>query len=168
MKLLGILLLVFCSLSFDVLAEVDLILNDGSKIRGELISVSHGMVVVKTTNMGTVKFPKSKIVKINKKKPQKSEYEKEKAALLDSKESLQPHDIAMQNQAAMQYQMMQNQAMMAQIYALQTNPEFIQLMQDPQFLKDLQSGDMEVLMKNENFVKILNNPELKAMVEGYK
>lgn len=59
--------------------------------------------------------------------------------------------------------MLQDQAVMEQIRALQHDPEMQALLSDPNVIRAVQSGDYSVLVNNPAFLRLLNNPRVKEI-----
>jgi hypothetical protein len=66
---------------------------------------------------------------------------------VDTKEEIQ----------TLQKQMMNDQEIMNMIQSLQNDPDFQQVLQDPEIMKAISSGDIATLMANPKFMRILDN-----------
>jgi hypothetical protein len=66
---------------------------------------------------------------------------------VDTKEEIQ----------TLQKQMMSDQGIMNMIQSLQNDPDFQQVLQDPEIMKAISSGDITTLMANPKFMRILDN-----------
>jgi hypothetical protein len=58
---------------------------------------------------------------------------------------------------ALQQQMMSDPEIMNMIQSLQNDPDFQQILQDPEIIKAMSSGDIAALMANPKFTRILDN-----------
>jgi len=149
-----ILLLLGAGLSF---AESDLTVNlslkDGTQIKGKLLSLENGVFEVKTTSMGVVNVPESEVVAMQ----SNSSLDVSANKKLDS-EKLQ----------SLQNSMMKDPVAMEKIMALQQNPEFMKVLQDPAVMKAIQSGDYDALSNNPVFKDLMENSAIKELVKEYK
>lgn len=59
--------------------------------------------------------------------------------------------------------MMNDQGIMALITAMQGDPEMQAILNDPAVMAAVQAGDVNTLMKNPTFMKLLNNPRVKQI-----
>ncbi len=62
---------------------------------------------------------------------------------------------------ALQQQMMSDQEIMNMIQSLQNDPDFQQVLQDPEIMKAVSGGDMATLMANPKFMRILDNKTVR-------
>jgi len=65
--------------------------------------------------------------------------------------------------AALKDRMLQDQGVMEQIRALQTDPEMQVLLSNPDIIRAVQAGDYSVLVNNPAFLRLLNNPWVKEI-----
>lgn len=65
--------------------------------------------------------------------------------------------------SALKDRMLQDQGTMEQIRALQNDPEMQALLNDPEIVRAVQSGDYGVLVNNPAFLRLLDNPRVKAI-----
>ena len=59
--------------------------------------------------------------------------------------------------------MIQDEGVMALIRAMQNDPEMQALLSDPAILAAIQAGDIGTLTGNPDFMKLLNNPKVRAI-----
>ena len=57
--------------------------------------------------------------------------------------------------------MLGDSEIMDTIQALQNDPDFQKVLQDPEIMKALQTGDIAALMRNPQFMKLLNKQAVK-------
>ena len=65
--------------------------------------------------------------------------------------------------------MLANPDVMKTIAGLSNDPQFQEILKDPEILKAVNSGDMHTLMSNDKFISALNEPklkEIKSQLEG--
>ena len=122
-------------------------LLDGSIITGEIISFSDGIFTLKSEVLGTVRIEESKIRAIR---------------------SRINGGIAGDEVLAFQEKMMGNEEIFAMILSLQNDPEFRAILQDPEIMSAVSSGDINALLSNQKFLKLLENPaiqDIERMIE---
>ena len=56
---------------------------------------------------------------------------------------------------------MGNEEIIAMILSLQNDPEFQLILQDPEIMGAVRSGDINALLSNQNFLKLLVNPMIQ-------
>jgi len=59
--------------------------------------------------------------------------------------------------------MQQDEEVMALIRAMQNDPEMQALLSDPAIIAAIQAGDISALTSNPDFMKLLNNPGIRAI-----
>ena len=59
--------------------------------------------------------------------------------------------------------MIQDEGVMAIIRAMQNDPEMQELLSDPAILAAIQAGDIGTLTSNPDFMKLLDNPKVRAI-----
>ena len=64
--------------------------------------------------------------------------------------------------------MMQNPDIMNALYALQSDPTIMRLLQDPEIMQLIQRGDMEALRKHPTLKKLEKNPNLRYILRQFK
>jgi len=119
----------------------ELELNDGTVITGEIVSLDDGVYTVKSESLGTIKLAESRVRTI-----------RVKGSTKDSDSA----DTNAQAQA-LQQKMMNDKEIMDKIRSLENDPEFKKILDDPEVMKAVNSGDVAALMANPQFLKLMNN-----------
>lgn len=114
-------------------------LNDGSVLYGEVVSLKEGVYTLKMSSLGTVKIEDSKIRAIRIKTPTKT-----------TKEQIQ----------AMQQLMLSDKEIINMLTSLNNDPDVQKILEDPAIMKAIKLGDLETLMSNPKFMKLLSNPTI--------
>ena len=137
-KLYFFLLLLFTLTVSDALAGdlKEIQLNDGSLIYCEVISLSDGVYAMKSPVLGSLKIDESNINSIT--------------SIQSTREEIQ----------ALKSEMLSNDELLDIILALRNDPDFQAALEDPKVLEAVNSGDINALLANQNFVKLLNNPRI--------
>jgi len=157
MKLLSvcfICLLVFtCSAVFaGNLREIEL--TDGSVISGEIVSFSDGAYTLKSKSLGKIQVDESRIRAI-----------RLKSQGTPAGDIAGPSNTAMNMEIqAMQERMMNDKEIMNVILSLQNDPDFQEILQDPAIMDAMNSGDLDALVSNPKFMKLLGNSSVQEIV----
>jgi hypothetical protein len=112
-------------------------LTDGSVITGEVVSLSGGIYTVRSATLGTLRIESSKI------------------RVIGLQGAAVPGDAGDQVKA-LEDKMLSDSEIMDAIHALQNDPDLQKILQDPEIMKAVQAGDIGTLMKNPEFMKLLN------------
>jgi len=108
-------------------------LNDGSIIHGEILSLSDGLYTLKSISLGTIKIEESKVQSIT--------------PLKNIKKEIQTFEQKIMN----------NAELLNIILPLQDDPDFQKALEDPSIIEAVETGDMNALLSNPKFIKLLNN-----------
>lgn len=120
-------------------------LVDGSIITGELLSLSGGVYTVRSASLGTIKINEAKVRAIRPKD--------QAGAASDTDGQVRSLQDAMLGQAEI----------MSMIQALKNDPEFREVLKDPEIMKAVQAGDLAALMANPRFMRLLNNQAVREI-----
>lgn len=146
MRRIGSIILVFLTLVTAVVnaAEIrEIVLTDGSVITGEVVSLSKGIYTVRSDTLGTLRIEGSKI----------------RAIRMQGSATSQSNARGQVN--SLEDKMLSDSEIMDTIHALQNDPDFQKVLQDPEILKALQTGDIAALMRNPQFMKLLNKQAIQ-------
>ena len=112
-------------------------LTDGSVITGEVVSLSGGIYTVRSGMLGTLRIEASKI------------------RVIRLQGTASPSDGGGQVKS-LEDKMLGDSEIMDTIRALQNDPDLQKILQDPEIMKAVQAGDIAALMRNPEFMKLLN------------
>ncbi len=127
-------------------------LNDGSVLAGEIISINNGIYSIQTESMGLIKINKSKISSINIGTPSDS-----------AKTSGNGNSAIMEQASVLSKTMMSDKEVMKMIMELQNNPDFKAVLSDPDIMNSINAGNIEALLSNPKFLKLMDNSEVKKI-----
>ena len=127
-------------------------LTDGSMVRGEVLSLSNGIYTVKSGSLGLLKLEESKVRTIRSKSPSMNAQPEQSSSSPGNRESLQQ-------------KMMSDKEIMGLIQSLQNDPEFQKMLEDPDVMKAVNTGDVSALAANPKFMKLLNNATVQKIEE---
>ena len=111
-------------------------LNDGSILCGEVSTLSEGIYTIKTISLGDLKVKESEIYSIRSIDSSKDEIQAIRKKLTDDDELLK------------------------KVLSMQNDPEFQKVMKDPAIIEAVNAGDMNKLLSNPDFRRLLNNPKI--------
>ena len=142
----------------NVFAEAQEIeLKDGSIIAGEVISLSNGVYTIESNSLGSIKIKKSKIRTIRSKSRQ------------SRNGNSSPMPVVNNTVQALQDTIMNQPNLMSMIMALQNDPDIQMALQDSKVMNAVMSGNIDALIGNPAFQRILENPRVQAIsreIEG--
>jgi len=108
-------------------------LNDRSIIHGEILSLSDGLYTLKSISLGTIKIEESKI------------------------QSITPLENIKKEIQTFEQKIMNNAELLNIILPLQDDPDFQKALEDPSIIEAIEIGDMNALLSNPKFIKLLDN-----------
>ena len=118
-------------------------LDDGSVLRGEIVSLQDNVLTLKSDTLGLVKMDASRIRNIRM-KPGSS-------------------DGAGDQFKELQASMMNDPRIMAMISSLQNNPDVQEVLRDTELMQAISAGDIGALLSNPKIIKLLNNPKIQEI-----
>jgi hypothetical protein len=121
----------------------EIVLTDGTIITGEVVSLTGGICTIRSATLGTVQVKESNIRTIR------------------LKDSAGSSALTEREATSLQNKMMSDGEIMNKILGLQNDPEFQEVLQDPEIMKAVQAGDIAALTANPKFMRLLNNQAVK-------
>jgi len=142
-----------CCLPLAAMAESKLILlEDGTEIVGELVSLANGTYTIRTQSLGTIRVSERQVSKITSVNSNRSN------PVRSATSSLAGNQVQ-----SIQQRLMGNGDTMRKIMALQTSPEVKAILSDPEIMSAIQNFDLESLRNNPKIQKLMNNGEVKSI-----
>ena len=132
-------------------------LNDGTQLKGRLISMTDGVYVFETTSLGRINIHESSIVNISSSPAQTQNN-------ASAQEQTDPAQIR-QQAAAMQQKLATDPEIMKEISSLAQDPELMQIISDPELMKAAMSSDVEGIKNNPKTQLLLNNEKIKSLIQ---
>lgn len=136
------------------LNAVEFILNDGSRVAGEIITFQNKIYTVQSTSLGTVKISTDKINRIN--------YSQNKNL------GQQNNKISSAQFQEINKSLMSNPAIFQQIQNLQSEPELQAIINDPEIMNSISKGDFQSLMNNKKIIQLMGNAKIKQIIGQVK
>lgn len=124
-------------------------LKDGSVVTGEVVSLTNGKYTIRSGSLGTVLIEESKVLVI-----------RPVTAPAVANFGVTPDNTA-GDISTLQNRMMNDKEVMSKIQSLQNDPEFMKILEDPEVVKAVNSGDIAALMANPQFLKLMNNSTVR-------
>lgn len=140
-SLLLLLFLAFSALANDSLSQIEL--TDGSTITAQVISIQADVYTVRSQTLGTIQLDASQIRSIQ----------------------LQPTPThnALSDIQALQGLIMSDHDLMQKVLDLQDDPQVQRILQNSEITQAAQAGDLNTLMANPEFKKLLENQSIQAI-----
>lgn len=120
-------------------------LKDGSVITGEVQSLNQGVYTIRSESLGTVKLEDAKVRTIRPRGTAPAPRQPDQGGQARSLEE----------------KMLSDREVMAKIELLKDDPQFMKILDDPEILNALSSGDTAALMANPKFLQLLQNPTVQ-------
>jgi hypothetical protein len=127
-------------------------LNDGSVLAGEIISINSGIYSIQTESMGLININKSKVSSINFGAPSDS-----------ARTGGNGNSAIMDQASALSKTIMADEEIMKMIMGLQNNPDFKAVLNDPDIMNAINTGNIAILLSNPKFLKIMNNSAVESI-----
>lgn len=129
------------------LADVrEIVLKDGSIITGTVRSFDGDTYVIESDSLGTVSLDNSKI-----------------QAIRSPGGPVAAQSVSPQELLSIQQKLMSDGEIMDLIKALQSDPQIQAILNDPELLESVASGDVPTLMNNPKFKALMENPKIKQI-----
>ncbi|UXI70296.1 hypothetical protein [Tahibacter amnicola] len=143
-------------LASGALASPAVELKDGSRIEGEIQSITNGVYTVLSPSLGTVHIPQSSIARIV--------YDGAPAASSAGASSA-PDDGLSLDIAQIGKRLAQDPDAMQSIMSLQSDPQIQAILADPAITRAIQEGDYASLMANPKIRALESNSRVKQLVQ---
>jgi hypothetical protein len=117
-------------------------LKDGSIITGEVQSLANGVYTIRTGSLGTLTIDDSRVLAI---RPR------------GQGASSRPNDSSSQARS-LEERMQGDEEVMNKIRSLKDDPAFQKVLEDPEHMNAVNSGDVAALMADPRFLQLMQNP----------
>ena len=145
----------------------EIIMTDGSIITGEIISLKDGKCIVKSASLGKLVLDSDKIETIRKKGS------KSKNAADSLTDFSKTYDTTVTNQGnkmktssginSLKNSLMSDPDSLGAIMSLQNDPDMQNILNDPNVMNKIRSGDFDSLMTDPKIIKLMNNPAINSI-----
>ena len=139
-------------------ADQEILLKDGSRILGKIISMQGGEYRVDTKSMGVLTLTAKQIQRISSPGAISSESAVNSAQSISNSADASAKKSAIQS---MRSTMTSSPSVMSAILSLQNDPEMQAILQDPEVMQAVQNFDLTALANNPKIKKLMNNSKIK-------
>jgi hypothetical protein len=131
-----------------------ILLNDGTEIVGELVSLHNGSYTIRSQTLGTLKISERQVSRISSMGAT--------AAAVNPVESAKSV-IDTSTLQSIQQRLMGDASMVQQIMSLQSNPDMQAVLSDPEIMAAIQRLDFDTLTNNPKIRKLMQNRDVQAI-----
>ncbi len=128
-------------------------LKDGSVVEGKVSGLKNGVYTVRSRSLGTIEVKEADVASIS--------YDQRSAGSNSS--SGTANSAAQQELQQIQRGLAGDSVTMSMISELQNDPQLQGILDDPEIMRAVSSGDLAALMANEKFMALMNNADIKAI-----
>ncbi len=139
--------------SIHAFADKEIILKDGSRIRGEIQSMQNGLYEVRTDSMGTIQLGSRQIqsiISVGTEAPGAAAGEQGSAVSQSTIDSIKSNIVS-------------SPGMMSTITELQNDPQMKAVLADPEIMRAVQNFDLQALGNNPKIKALMNNAKIKQI-----
>ncbi len=130
-------------------------LQDGSTIKGNVVSMDNGFYTVETPSMGEVRIADSDIASIA-------------AGEGSDQPEMQSNIAATPEFQSVQEKVISNPDIMGDIQNLMQDPEIMAVISEPGFIAAVQSGNTTELQSDPRLQRLIENPKIQLLIEKIK
>ncbi len=128
----------------------EVLLKDGSVVRGEILGFDGDNYTLRSDSLGTVRIESSRIDSIRTPSSRNHRH---------SATSMSANDISNIPQA-----LLNDQDVMSLVQTLQNDPQVRAILNDPQLMQAISAGDLDALMNDPKMQALMSNPTVKEIV----
>ncbi|MFP4347560.1 MAG: hypothetical protein ACLFQY_04695 [Desulfococcaceae bacterium] len=150
----GVLLILGGFASAGQMREV--VLSDGSVLLAEVVSYKEGVYTLRSDTMGELEVQDSAIRTIR---------EPGAAAAPGTLSHQADRAPTQEDVESMKQSVLSNPGLLGMVFSLRNDPAIQEIIQDPEIMALVMSGDVESLESNQKFMKLMENPKIQAIVE---
>ena len=148
-------LALFLSGTFAYTEPSRILLNDGTEIVGELVSLQNGAYTIRSKTLGTLTVSDQQVASISSMGAPVANH----ATPIDSAKSA----MSGSQMQSIQQSLLNNTGMVQQIMALQSHPDMQAVLSDPEIMAAIQRLDFDALAKNPKIQKLMNNRQVQSI-----
>lgn len=147
-------------LSFGATADSEILLRDGSRIRGEILSLENGVYKIESRSLGTIELASSQIQAIL---SRSSEVDINSFSAPAAGAISAPAAGAQSAMQSIQSALTSDPGMMRSIRELQNDPQMKAIISDPEIMKAIQNFDLQALAENPKIKALMANAKIKRI-----
>ena len=147
--------------------EQVIMLNDGTKIIGQLINVSNGIYTIETKHLGEMQVSVDDLKSIsNSKDSDIKDTQTKNAGTENLNKDIQKNPTARQDTLTqIQQKAMSDPKVTSGIQELVNDPEIMKLIQDPKIMEAVTNMDPESLQNSKSAQELMKNPKMKKIMD---
>ncbi len=143
--------LLFVNIAMAETLEKEILLKDGSRIRGEIVSMQNGLYEIRTQSLGTIRLGSRQIHSITSVGPAPDASLAEPAAVSPSTiESIQSSITG-------------SPGVMKSIMELQNDPQMQAVLSDPEIMRAVRNFDLDALAGNPKIQALMKNSRIREI-----
>lgn len=153
-------------LSFGATADSEILLRDGSRIRGEILSLENGVYKIESRSLGTIELASSQIQAILSRSSEvdiNSFSAPAAGAISAPAAGSLPAAGAQSAMQSIQSALTSDPGMMRSIRELQNDPQMKAIISDPEIMKAIQNFDLQALAENPKIKALMANAKIKRI-----
>ncbi|MFC1510159.1 hypothetical protein ACFL49_00675 [Candidatus Omnitrophota bacterium] len=135
-------------------------LNDGSLIKGEILSLDEDVYTVETSTFGTLEIKDADIASIS----SISQIQQQQTTSAATTQSLPSGNQLMQQAQQLQGSMMADPEVMTEMQNLMSNPEVMEILTDESFINSLMTNP-EMMLENDKLKVLMASPQIQALMQ---
>jgi hypothetical protein len=139
-----------------VASAAKLVLKDGTVIHGEIDSLQNAVYTVKSNSLGTLQIRQQDVQVID----------NASTAAVGAPTSGSMSESAQRN--AVQSKLTQDPTLLSKVEALQSDPDVLAILNDPEIMSTIASGDYGVLMSHPKIIALMQNSQMQEIVDSVK
>lgn len=147
--------------------QASILLNDGSQILGEVVSLKGGYYKVKTSSLGEIDLKQGDVKLIRYGQVAQTQTAKTPAPAASATASASNPQLASMFQGVQQ-RISSDPQMMQKIQSMAQDPTLQAILNDPEIKRALESGDFGSLMANPKIHQLMNHSTVKQITQQMK
>ncbi len=136
----------------------EVVLSDGSVLLAEVVAYKEGVYTLRSETMGELEVQDSAIQAIR----------EPGAAARPIPDTLSQQADRAPNQEdveSMKQSVLSNPGLLGMVFSLRNDPDMKRILQDPEIMGMVMSGDVESLQDNPKFMELMENPKIQAIIQ---
>lgn len=129
-----------------------IVLNDGSRIQGRILSLTDGHYRVQTESLGVISLRQSEVQNIS-------------SGVATDSNTAGSSDIPV---GSLQSNIVNNAGLMSSVMSLQNDPDMQAVLADPEVMRLVQAMDFAALANHPKIKKLMSNPQIKNIQSQVK
>ena len=142
----------------SIATEQTITLRDGGIISGDVLSLSDGLYRIKTGSLGILAIPQSEVVSIESIDAKQNGIDDRAADASSDARSSGSEAVSV-----LQGSIVNNPRLMEMVQSLQSDPALQNVLQDPQLMQSIFSGDLDALADDPQIIELMNHDAVRVI-----